>query len=93
MNSRTPNGLDKLGLENIGNVYYNLSYDELQAHEVNKNECKISSTGTAMCDTGIFTGRSPKDKYFVDQEPSNKYISWGKINKKLTKRSLILFLI
>ncbi len=85
MSTPTPNGLDKLGLENIGKVYYNLSYDELQAHEVNKNECKISSTGTAMCDTGIFTGRSPKDKYFVDQAPSNEHISWGNINKKIDK--------
>ena len=85
MSNRIPNGLDKLGLENIGEVYYNLSFDELQAHEVNKNECKISSTGTAMCDTGIFTGRSPKDKYFVDQPPSNKNIFWGDINKKIDK--------
>jgi len=85
MSTRTPNGLDKLGLENIADVYYNLSYDELQAHEINKNECKISSTGTAMCDTGIFTGRSPKDKYFVDQAPSNEHIFWGDINKKIDK--------
>ena len=85
MSTPTPNGLDELGLENIGKVYYNLSYDELQAHEVNKGECKISSTGTAMCDTGEFTGRSPKDKYFVDQAPSNENIFWGKINKKIEK--------
>ncbi len=85
MSNRIPNGLDKLGLENIGEVYYNLSFDELQAHEVNNNECKISSTGTAMCDTGIFTGRSPKDKYFVDQAPSNEHIFWGDINKKIEK--------
>jgi len=85
MGTRTPNGLEKLGLENIGEVYYNLSYDELQAHEVNKNECKISSTGTAMCDTGIFTGRSPKDKYFVDQAPSNENIFWGNVNRKIEK--------
>ena len=85
MSTRIPNGLEKLGLENIGEVYYNLSFDELQAHEVNKNECKISSTGTAMCDTGIFTGRSPKDKYFVDQSPSNENIFWGSVNKKIEK--------
>ncbi len=85
MSTRTPNSLDKLGLENIGKIYYNLSYNELQAHEINKNECKISSTGTAMCDTGIFTGRSPKDKYFVDQSPSNENIFWGKINRKIEK--------
>ena len=34
MSTKTPNGLDKLGLKDIGDVYYNLSYDELQAHEV-----------------------------------------------------------
>jgi phosphoenolpyruvate carboxykinase (ATP) len=85
MSTKTPNGLEKLGLKNIGEIYYNLSYDELQAHEINKGECKISTTGTAMCDTGIFTGRSPKDKYFVDQEPSNKHIAWGDINKPISK--------
>ncbi|MBD3792891.1 MAG: phosphoenolpyruvate carboxykinase (ATP) [Campylobacterales bacterium] len=85
MSTRTPKGLEELGLENIGTVYYNLSYDELQAHEINRNECKISSTGTAICDTGIFTGRSPKDKYFVDQSPSNEHISWGNVNKKIDK--------
>ena len=85
MSKKTPNGLDKLGLENIGEVYYNLSYDELQAHEINRGECKISTTGTAMCDTGIFTGRSPNDKYFVDQSPSNEHIAWGDVNRKIEK--------
>ncbi|MEJ2489297.1 MAG: phosphoenolpyruvate carboxykinase (ATP) [Sulfurovaceae bacterium] len=80
-----PNGLEKLGLDITGKIYYNLSYDELQAHEINRSECKISTTGTAMCDTGIFTGRSPKDKYFVDQAPSNKEIAWGNINKPIKK--------
>ncbi|SFV63012.1 Phosphoenolpyruvate carboxykinase [ATP] [hydrothermal vent metagenome] len=85
MSTKTPNGLDRLGLKNIGEVYYNLSYDELQAHEINQGECKISTSGTAMCDTGIFTGRSPKDKYFVDQPPSNKNIAWGDVNRPIKK--------
>ena len=38
-----------------------------------------------MVDTGIFTGRSPKDKYFVKQDPSQKYIAWGKINQPIAK--------
>ena len=84
--SDKPNDIDKLGLKNIGEVYYNLSYEELFIHEVNRVECKLSSTGAAMCDTGIFTGRSPKDKYFVNQEPSNNNISWGKVNKKIDKK-------
>jgi phosphoenolpyruvate carboxykinase (ATP) len=85
MSTKTPNGLDKLGLNDIKDVYYNLSYDELQAHEVSSGECKISTSGTAMCDTGIFTGRSPKDKYFVDQAPSNQHIAWGDVNAKISK--------
>ncbi len=38
-----------------------------------------------MIDTGIFTGRSPRDKFFVNQDPSNKYIAWGDINFKVSK--------
>jgi len=78
------NGLEELGLSNIGTVYHNLSYDELFKHETKNKEGMLSSGGTFSVDTGIFTGRSPKDKYFVDQEPSNKYISWGNINKKIS---------
>ncbi len=72
--------LQQTGLESIGEIFYNLSYDELHAHEIKNNEGKVSSNGTFMVDTGIFTGRSPKDKYFVYQNPSNKYIAWGDTN-------------
>ncbi len=85
MSSKTPKGLDKLGLNDIGEIYYNLDYDALQAHEINRGECKISTSGSAMCDTGIFTGRSPKDKYFVNQPPSNGHIAWGDVNQPIDK--------
>jgi len=85
MSKREPKGLDKLGLKNIGNVYYNPSFDELEADEIERGEAKISTSGAAMIDTGIFTGRSPKDKYFVDQPPSNKHIAWGDINQPIKR--------
>ena len=75
-----PAGLENLGLDNIGKVFYNLGFDELIDHELKNNECKMTTSGSTTVDTGIFTGRSPKDKYFVDQEESNKYISWGNVN-------------
>lgn len=80
-----PAGLEKIGLENIGQVFYNLSFDELIEHELQKGECKLASNGATMVDTGIFTGRSPKDKYFVDQPESNKYIAWGDVNQPISK--------
>jgi len=36
-----------------------------------------------MVDTGRYTGRSPKDKYFVDEESSNKNLWWGPVNAKI----------
>ena len=76
---------DSLGLENVGIVKRNLDVDALIKDAVEKEGAKISSTGALMIDTGIFTGRSPKDKFFVNQDPSNKYIAWGDINHKVSK--------
>lgn len=75
---------DSLGLENVGTVRRNLDVDTLMNHAVENEGAKISSTGALIIDTGIFTGRSPKDKFFVNQDPSNKYIAWGDINKKVS---------
>ena len=76
---------DSLGLENVGIIKRNLDVDTLIKDAVEKEGAKISSTGALMIDTGIFTGRSPKDKFFVNQDPSNKYIAWGDINHKVSK--------
>ena len=76
--------LEEIGLSNIGNVYHNLDYDALIKHELDNGEVQETKKGATAVDTGIFTGRSPKDKYFVDRDPSNKYIAWGDVNKKVS---------
>ncbi|MFT7003115.1 MAG: phosphoenolpyruvate carboxykinase (ATP) [Sulfurimonas sp.] len=76
--------LEELGLKNIGKIHHNLDYDELIQHELDNGECAQTKKGATAVDTGIFTGRSPKDKYFVDRDPSNKYIAWGDVNKKVS---------
>ncbi len=75
--------LEKIGLKNIGEIFHNLSFDELIEHELKNGECTLTTSGATAVDTGIFTGRSPKDKYFVYQDPSNKYIAWGDVNFKI----------
>lgn len=74
---------DALGIKNVGKVYHNLSYEELHEHEIKNHEGNITNLGAINIDTGKFTGRSPNDKYFVYQEPSNKNIAWGNINKPI----------
>ncbi len=77
----------RLDLQNVGEIYHNLSYDELYKHEVANGEGATTANGTFAVDTGIFTGRSPKDKYFVKADPSQKFISWGKINQPISKET------
>jgi phosphoenolpyruvate carboxykinase (ATP) len=74
-----------LGLKKVGSIYRNLEVDTLIDHAVKNENATISIDGALMIDTGIFTGRSPKDKYFVSNAPSNKYIAWGDINKPITE--------
>ena len=76
--------LEALGLKNVGQVFHNLSYEDLIKHELDNCEVQETKKGATAVDTGIFTGRSPKDKFFVDRDPSNKYIAWGDVNKKVS---------
>jgi phosphoenolpyruvate carboxykinase (ATP) len=78
--------LEQLGLKNIGEIRHNLDYGKLIETELSNRECNLTSSGATTVDTGIFTGRSPKDKYFVDQAPSNQYIAWGDVNQKIDKK-------
>ena len=63
-------------------IHYNLSYEDIFKKELNETG-KLTNLNTVSINTGIFTGRSPKDKYFVEQEPSNKKLWWGDVNKPI----------
>jgi len=78
---------NSLGLENVGKIYRNLDIDTLIDHAVKNEGAAIASSGALMIDTGIFTGRSPKDKYFAYSDPSSKYISWGDVNRYVDQQT------
>ena len=48
----------------------------------------FTNTGAFEVDTGIYTGRSPQDKYFVEREPSKSNIWWSPIppNKPVSEK-------
>lgn len=73
--------LSKYGISDVEKIYHNLSYDELYEHEMNPElegyeKGYLTSHGAVSVDTGIFTGRSPKDKYIVKEETSEQNIWW-----------------
>lgn len=81
--------LSKYGISGTREIVYNPSYEQLfQAEMDPKNEGfekgKLTTSGAVSVDTGIFTGRSPKDKYFVKDEITEKNMWWdGTINRPI----------
>jgi len=78
-------GLEKVGLKNLGKIQRNLSYDDLFALEEKNNEGVVTANGTMAVDTGKFTGRSPKDKFMVEEPSSKDNLWWGKVNQKVSE--------
>ena len=76
-------GLAKLGLLDLTNVHRNISVESMVADIVGNGEGVIGLRGAAMVDTGIYTGRSPNDKYIVDEPSSSEKIWWGPVNRKI----------
>ena len=62
------NELDKI--IKADNSHINPSIELVSEHIVLNGEGHIGPNGALMVDTGVFTGRSPKDKYFVEEETS-----------------------
>lgn len=67
---------------NDAEVYRNLSYDEIFKHEVADGN-QVTASGAVTIDTGKFTGRSPKDKFFVKEPSSEKNLWWGSVNQPM----------
>lgn len=77
-------GIEKHRIFNPVNVYRNLSPAVLTEMALATEDCKLTDTGALLVDTGKYTGRSPKDRYIVDEAPISKEISWGAENKKIS---------
>jgi phosphoenolpyruvate carboxykinase (ATP) len=69
---------------NFGKIYRNLPIASMIELSVNRNEGVLSNSGALSVRTGKFTGRSPDDKYIVDDNTTHKLINWGKVNHALS---------
>ena len=74
--------LSAIGLENLSNIYWNLSPAELVEDTVITGQGVLSNTGAIAVDTGEFTGRSPQDRFIVEDDLTKDSVWWGDINKK-----------
>ncbi|GEL11036.1 phosphoenolpyruvate carboxykinase [ATP] [Flavobacterium glycines] len=90
-NSKVIQDLHNLGITGDYEVCYNPSYDELYQAEISHDskgyeKGAITDTGAVAVKTGVFTGRSPKDRYIVLDEVTKDTIYWDdKVNFPTTK--------
>lgn len=82
--------LSLYGITNVEKIYYNSSFEELFEHEMDPSlegfeRGVLTKTGAVSVDTGVFTGRSPKDKYIVRDAVSENTVWWSTIGKNDNK--------
>ena len=73
--------LSKYGITDVVEVLHNPSYDVLFAEETKPElegfeKGQVTELGTVNVMTGVYTGRSPKDKFFVMNEASKDTVWW-----------------
>ena len=73
--------LEQYGIIGSTVIAHNPSYEELYQAEINPaltgyEKGQVTELGAVNVMTGIFTGRSPKDKYIVDDAQSHDKVWW-----------------
>ena len=61
-------------------IFYQLTPADLIEKALKRNEGALADTGALAIDTGEFTGRSPKDRFIVEDEITRDNVWWGKVN-------------
>src|ERR1051326_7837505 len=86
LSARThPAGLEKLGIHNANEIYWNLGAAQLVEHAIQRREGSLAADGSLVVRTGQFTGRSPKDKLIVRDQMTDPTVQWGAVNQPMSE--------
>ncbi|WP_022850526.1 phosphoenolpyruvate carboxykinase (ATP) [Limisalsivibrio acetivorans] len=78
-------GLEEYGFTNLSRIHWNLPTPALYEQIINRNEGMLAHLGPVVVRTGHHTGRSPNDKFVVDEPETTNDVYWSKENKKFTE--------
>lgn len=77
------NDLARHGLNNLGPVHWNLGAEPLIEATVRGRLGTVTEGGAVCVETGKYTGRSPNDKFIVEEPSSKSDIWWGAVNRPI----------
>ena len=69
-------GADKFGFKGLKAVHWNLLEPPLYEHAIAHGEAEIAAGGALVAETGVHTGRSPKDKFILRDAHTEKTVWW-----------------
>ena len=81
--AKSRSALEQQGMRHLGTLHWNLPMPVLYEHAVRRREGEVVAGGSFSVNTGAFTGRTPRDKYIVDEPGTRDAVAWGKINQPL----------
>src|SRR5262249_54501078 len=82
-------GADAFGFKDLKGVYWNLTAPALYEHGIAPWEAAIVPGGALCAETGVHTGRSPKDKHSVVDALTQATVWWDG-NRKLAPENFQL---
>ncbi|MDP6570402.1 MAG: phosphoenolpyruvate carboxykinase (ATP), partial [Candidatus Marinimicrobia bacterium] len=85
MSSEQKFSLKELGINQEAHIKRNLPIEKLTEETVLNGEGVIGMNGAVMVDTGTYTGRSPNDKFIVEEPSSKNVLWWGPVNRKVSE--------
>jgi phosphoenolpyruvate carboxykinase (ATP) len=77
--SKVLSQLKQMGIKTT-KIHRNMSVESLIDLIEQKNEGIITKNGAILVKTGKYTGRSPDDRFIVDDKQTHNTVDWGKIN-------------
>lgn len=69
-------GAETIGLEKAARVFWNLEPPALYEQALQRREAGLAAGGALLAETGVHTGRSPKDKFIVRDASTEDKVWW-----------------
>ena len=80
--------LSQHGLAPTGDVHWNLEAPQLIELAVERDEGVFSAHRALVTETGERTGRSPNDKFIVDESSTSEDINWGPGSRTMQTKTI-----